>query len=69
MKRGEMYLDPDDVLTPIRKYNRGIFSVERLGTPVTGILTPIRVNIRSIYVVDHDMTAVTDILIFGLQLY
>ncbi len=26
------------VLTPIRKYNRGISGVERLRTPVTGIL-------------------------------
>ncbi len=26
------------LLTPIRKYNRGISGVERLRTPVTGIL-------------------------------
>ncbi len=38
MKRGKMYIDPDDVLTPIRKNNRGISGGERLKQPVTGIL-------------------------------
>ena len=38
MKRGEMYIDPDDVLTPIRKNNRGISGVDHNMTAVTDIL-------------------------------
>ncbi len=38
MKRGKMYIDPDDVLTPIRKNNRGISGVDHDMTAVTDIL-------------------------------
>ncbi len=38
MKRGKMYLDPDEVLTPIRKNNRGIYGVNHDMTAITDIL-------------------------------